>query len=254
MPNCTFTPLSLFMHLILDVGNTRIKWALFRQRELVYQFDCSPEEFRSLLKKTRKQYPQVERILVAATGELDQKQVKALKDWKKPHWLSHQSNLPFTNQYQTPETLGLDRMGLMAAAALHHPEKNVLVIDAGTCVTYDLLSSDNTYKGGIISPGLYMRYRSMHRFTAKLPLLEPEVHDQSIGGSTSASMHLGAVGGILMEIDGFINDYRAQVDDLTVILTGGDAEFLRDNLKNDIFAHSNFLLEGLNYILEINPD
>lgn len=242
------------MQLILDVGNTRIKWALFEQRELIEQFDCSPEEFKSVLNRTRKKFAEVQRILVAATGELDSKQTKALNAWQKPHWLSYQSVLPFENKYTTPETLGLDRLGLMAAAALHYPQKNLLAIDAGTCVTYDLLSSDNTYNGGVISPGLGMRYRAMHRFTAKLPLLDPEFPDMDAPGSTSQSMHLGAVGGLLQEMDGFIEQYRSQVGDLTVILTGGDADFLRDNLKNDIFAHSNFLLDGLNYLLELNPD
>ncbi|PQB03550.1 type III pantothenate kinase [Aureitalea marina] len=242
------------MQLILDVGNTRIKWALFRQRELIEQWDCSPEQFRSILSDTRKKYPEVNRILVASTGQLDSKQVKVLNSWHKPHWLSHQSVLPFENNYLTPESLGLDRIGLMAAAALHHSDKNVLVVDAGTCVTYDLLYANNVYTGGVISPGLSMRYRSMHRFTAKLPLLDPELPDLDGGGSTAQSMHLGAVKGLLLEIDGFIDHYRREVHDLMVILTGGDADFLRDNLKNDIFAHSNFLLEGLNYLLELNSD
>ncbi|MCB0468082.1 MAG: type III pantothenate kinase, partial [Aequorivita sp.] len=130
--------------------------------------------------------------------------------------------------------------------------KNVLVIDAGTCITYDFLNSKNEYMGGAISPGISLRYKALHTFTEKLPLLEATNPNLFVGNTTATSMHSGVVNGVLYEIDGYISMYRKNYDNLTVILTGGDAHFLRDSIKNDIFANSNFLLEGLNHILEYN--
>ncbi|MCW8981163.1 MAG: type III pantothenate kinase, partial [Altibacter sp.] len=110
------------------------------------------------------------------------------------------------------------------------------------------------YLGGAISPGIEMRYKAMHTFTAKLPLLDTSTPKKLIGDSTATSMHSGVIHGVLHEIEGFIQAYSEKFSDLTIILTGGDTQFLRDSLKNDIFANSNFLLEGLNYILELNKD
>ena len=108
--------------------------------------------------------------------------------------------------------------------------------------------------GGSIAPGIAMRYKSLHSFTAKLPLLEKTAAIAMIGNSTETAIHSGVIQGVTFEIDGVIHQYKDQYPDLTIILTGGDAHFLRDRLKNDIFANSNFLLEGLNYILELNKD
>ena len=134
------------------------------------------------------------------------------------------------------------------------PKKDVLVIDGGSAITYDFLSAENQYIGGSIAPGITMRYKSLHSFTAKLPLLEKTATIAKIGNSTEAAIHSGVIQGVTFEIDGVIHQYKDQYTDLTIILTGGDAHFLRDRLKNDIFANSNFLLEGLNYILELNKD
>jgi len=127
-----------------------------------------------------------------------------------------------------------------------------LIIDAGTCITYDFLSATGEYLGGGISPGINMRYKAMHQHTAKLPLLEPkEVYD-FIGATTEGSIHSGVLYGIVGEVDGIIDQYNERFKHLTVILTGGDAHFFGKRLKNSIFAHSKFLLEGLNNLLEYN--
>ena len=167
-------------------------------------------------------------------------------------YLNHETKIPFLNKYATPETLGVDRIALISAAAKQYPQQNVLVIDAGTCITYDFLSAENEYLGGAISPGIAMRYKSLHTFTEKLPLLDANNPKILTGNSTTASIHSGVVNGVLYEIDGIISEYRKNYNNLTVILTGGDTHFLRDSIKNDIFANSNFLLEGLNHILEYN--
>jgi type III pantothenate kinase len=120
------------------------------------------------------------------------------------------------------------------------------VIDAGTCVTFDFIDENNNYLGGAISPGLRLRYEALHNFTAKLPLLTLENPKHFIGNSTAESIHSGVVNGLVYEIDGFIDDFKAQNSKFIIILTGGDTEFLAKRLKNTIFANSNFLLESLN--------
>jgi len=119
-------------------------------------------------------------------------------------------------------------------------------------MTYDFTESQNHYLGGAISPGLQLRYNAMHNVTAKLPLLYPEMPDTFIGNTTAGAMHSGVVNGVLYEIEGFVERYREQYQALTIILTGGDAEFLAKRLKNTIFANSNFLLEGLNLLYLYN--
>jgi type III pantothenate kinase len=136
----------------------------------------------------------------------------------------------------------------------HYPDNNVLIIDAGTCITYDFITNKNEYLGGAISPGIRMRYKGLNNLTANLPLLETKSPEDIIGSSTNSSIHSGVVNGVVNEIDGFINAYKEKYSYLTVILTGGDANFLSEQLKSSIFANSNFLLEGLNYILEFNSN
>ena len=162
------------------------------------------------------------------------------------HFLSHEDSFPFQNCYATPKTLGIDRMVLAAGATLQFPSQNRLVIDAGTCVTYDFIDEENNYLGGAIAPGLRLRYEALHNFTAKLPLLSLESPNNFIGTSTSESIHSGVVNGFVYEIDGFINEYKARYSNFIIILTGGDTDFLAKRLKNTIFANSNFLLESLN--------
>ncbi|MGB5270960.1 MAG: type III pantothenate kinase, partial [Eudoraea sp.] len=166
--------------------------------------------------------------------------------------LSPNSKIPFKNSYATPQTLGMDRVALATAAFYFNPDANTLVIDAGTCITYDMINDYGEYLGGAISPGLRMRYKALHEHTSKLPLLEPKNYNDIIGNSTDASIHSGVLNGICREIDGVIGQYQSRFEDLTVILTGGDAQILSKRLKNTIFAHSNFLLKGLNYLLEYN--
>ncbi len=212
------------------------------------------KEFLDQCKELLTNYPEVTCAIVSAVSSLSEINISYLKEELKVHFLSHASSLPFKNNYQTPETLGVDRLALMAAASMTYPNTNVLVIDAGTCITYDFLDKGKGYIGGAISPGLAMRYKALHTFTSKLPLLEASLPQYFIGNNTKNSIHVGVVKGVHNEIEGFIAQYHENFNDLTTILTGGDAHFLRDSLKNDIFAHSNFLLEGLNYILELNKD
>jgi len=240
------------MNLIIDVGNTLIKLAIFKNGELQIKKTTIKGDFLEALSEIKNKYSQIEKCIISSVGKISETHFTKLKNSYSVLVLDHTVAIPFKNEYATPTTLGVDRIALISAAAVEYPKKNVLVIDAGTCITYDFLSEDNNYKGGAISPGLQMRFKAMHTFTEKLPLLEAEQICKYIGSSTIGSMHSGTVNGICYEIDGFIAAYATDFKNLTVILTGGDAHFLRDRLKNDIFATSNFLLQGLNHILEHN--
>ena len=212
------------------------------------------DEFLSAFNDFYGSYPNITKCIVSSVGDFSAEALTVLQNNFSVLKVTHKTKVPFKNLYATPQTLGVDRIALVAAAAITFPKKNILVIDAGSCVTYDFLSDQNEYLGGVISPGLRMRFKAMHTFTVGLPLLTLEIPKKDIGDSTSKAMQVGAFLGLVNEIDGFITSYSENYADLTVILTGGDAEILRDRLKNDIFANSNFLLEGLHYILEYNKD
>ncbi|MCT8338898.1 type III pantothenate kinase [Flavobacteriaceae bacterium TK19130] len=240
------------MNLIIDVGNTLIKLAVFENGTLRQRKTAIKGDFPEALAQLERECSKITHCIVAATGKFGGSHLEKLQKRYSTIVLSSKTPLPFKNEYKTPDTLGVDRIALVAAAMNAYPSKNALVIDAGTCITYDFISSDSEYLGGAISPGLEMRYKALHTFTHKLPLLEATAPKGLIGGTTASSIHSGIVFGIIAEIEGIINRYISKYSDLVVVLTGGDAQFLRDRLKSDIFAHSNFLLEGLNYILDNN--
>ena len=244
------------MILTIDVGNTRIKGAVFENDTFLEQFLFEPNALQNAIENILIQYPNTSHLVVASVGKLGKEAFLSFSTKVVVHFVSHADNFPFLNAYATPQTLGIDRMVLATGATLRYPNQNRLVIDAGTCVTYDFVSQDDVYLGGAISPGLRLRYESLHNYTAKLPLLESECPDYFIGNSTANSIHSGVVNGLAHEIDGFIEEYRTRYSNFIIILTGGDAEFLAKRLKNTIFANSNFLLESLNqtYQYQINND
>ncbi len=242
------------MNLIIDVGNTLVKLAVFDKDTLQFKKTFIKSDFLDTLSIVSKQFRKIENAIISSVSNITKAQLSALKKLYPLLVLDYKMKLPFINLYETPSTLGVDRIALVSAAALQYPTKNVLIIDSGSCITYDFLDDKNQYLGGAISPGLEMRYNALNQFTARLPFLEMKKPKSIVGDSTNSSIHAGVVSGTLFEIEGFISSYRLQYDDLTIILTGGNAHFLRDSLKSDIFANSNFLMEGLNYILENNKD
>lgn len=237
---------NVIMILTVDVGNTRIKGAVFEGDILVEYFVFEKNELQKKIKNILKKYKKTTHLVVASVGNIEKESFLELEKEVKIHFVSHQDSFPFVNSYETPQTLGIDRMVLAAGATLQYPNQNRLVIDAGTCVTYDFIDENDNYLGGAISPGLRLRYEALHNFTSKLPLLSLDEPKHFIGKSTSESIHSGVVNGLVCEIDGFINEYKGQCLKFIIILTGGDTEFLAKRLKNTIFANSNFLLESLN--------
>lgn len=240
------------MNLIVDAGNTLVKTAVFQNNSLLEKKSFSKEKFSIELKKIQKKYPHIQNSIVSSVTLDDFGLISELKKSYFVLELDSSVKVPFINKYSTPETLGRDRIALVASAVNSFPGKNTLIIDAGTCITYDLKTGDETYLGGAISPGLEMRFKSLHKFTANLPLVKAKPEADLIGNSTEASILSGIINGIKMELKGTIESYSSQFEDLTVIFTGGDSQILSIPLKNSIFANSNFLLEGLNFILEFN--
>ncbi|MEZ4854467.1 type III pantothenate kinase [Flavobacterium sp.] len=234
------------MLLAIDIGNSRIKVAVFEKDTEISNYSFLKEEAFKNFKKIFKNHPKINHAVSSSVGNLDTICHNYIKTKANLTEIDANTTFPFQNLYSTPKTLGVDRMVVTAGASLLYPNQNVLIIDCGTCITYDLLTNKNTYLGGAISPGLTMRYKSLHTYTAKLPLLEKSYPDSFIGNSTNQSIHSGIINGISNEIEGCISQYSLKFSDLTIILTGGDAIFLAKSLKSTIFVRSNFLLESLN--------
>ena len=244
------------MNLTIDIGNTRIKTAVFEGKNLleVKAFDKSAfeEGVRGLFNRN----PNIRQAIISSVAEAASDYESFLTDHVRVFHLDQNLSLNFRSRYDDLSKLGADRKALIAAAVVNYPSQNVLVIDLGSCVTYDLLDRSGTHHGGGISPGWQMRLNAMHTFTGRLPklsTLEYLVEKEEITGtSTHEAMSNSTFFGLLAEIDHRIEYYKSEFPDLTVILTGGDAPVFSVRLKNRIFAHSNFLLEGLNALLEHN--
>ncbi len=234
------------MLLAIDAGNTQIKWAVFEQNTLVKKENTTYNDWRNSLKNILINFSNIKNIVVSSVGKLNKEDFFDLYSTIEIEFISNLSIFPFKNLYATPQTLGIDRMILASGAVLQFPKKNRLIIDVGTCITYDFIDENNNYLGGAISPGIKLRYESLHNYTAKLPLLTKQIPEQLIGNTTDQSIHSGIINGIVMEIDGYISSNLKIYDNFIIILTGGDTDFLAERLKNTIFANSNFLLESLN--------
>jgi len=240
------------MNLIIDIGNTQAKIAVFEDTKQLKIIRSSFKNTYSSIKKLQKNY-QLENCIISAVSKFDTTALKKDTSFKKVIELNHKTKIPFQNAYGTPTTLGVDRIALVSAAENQYPKQNCLILDAGTCITYDFIDTKKKYLGGAISPGINIRYKALHQFTANLPLLEKNNFILT-GKDTKGSIHSGVLNGVLQEIDGVIDQYKAKYQNLTVVLTGGDTNFLAKKLKSTIFANPNFLLEGLNSILIHNLD
>jgi type III pantothenate kinase len=241
------------MNLIIDAGNTRVKVAVFEQDTLVELTLIDKKIILTEIKKIVKKHKIAAGIL-SSVGFISEKKIEKLKSLFNLVILSSFTEVPFTNLYETPKTLGADRIALVSRAVKKFSNKNVLIIDAGTCITFDFVNEKSEYFGGAISPGIEMRYKALHQFTSKLPVVAKNYPINFIGKNTVESMNSGVVNGVVQEIEGVINQYKKEFIVLTVVLTGGDTNFLAKQLKSSIFAHQNFLLEGLNEILIFNKN
>lgn len=239
------------MNLVIDEGNTSVKIAIFNERKLQWVQNKPFNEVSECVKQLVHSFP-LNRAIASSVVDIAQERFSFIKKIiPQTYYLSSSTPLPFVNAYATPLSLGADRIALVAAAAVQYPNKNVLVIDAGTCITFDFIDESKTFRGGAIAPGVQMRLRAMHEFTAKLPLIAEQDFDINnyIGNTTEKAMLSGVYNNIVCEIEGVITKYEKQYKNLTIVLTGGSHLYLVKNIKKRIFANPFFLIEGLDAIL-----
>ncbi len=194
------------MNLIIDIGNTSTKLAVFQRDKVLIAKTVEGFSLVIEVENLLKQFTEIKRGFVSSVGFLSEDELKTLEKRLPMTVLNSTLKLPFKIHYKTPNSLGADRLALMAAAATQYSGKNVLVIDAGSCITYDFIDSKKNYLGGAIAPGIQMRYKSLGDFTSSLPTLQKIVPKNSIGNSTDDSIHSGVINGVLYEIEGVPED------------------------------------------------
>ena len=240
------------INLVIDIGNSRTKIALFNQCDLMFSvpLDRFTTDHIQLLKD---EHPQLKKAILSTVRPKDAEMTQFLnRNFELFMELDHRTQVPITNLYETPETLGKDRLAAAIGANELFPNQNLLIIDAGTAITYDIVTAQNEFLGGNISPGLEMRFKALHHFTGKLPLVKSSTNFQRIGKNTNDAILAGVQSGILYEVEQNIDYFSQKFTDLQVVMTGGDANFFDTNLKYPIFVHVNLTLIGLNRILEHN--
>jgi type III pantothenate kinase len=242
------------LNLVIDIGNSLTKVAVFDFGKIV-QTICMEELTIARLVDLKLIYPDLNHAILSSVADVDVNLLKFIKtEYNLFVEFTHQTPVPIENLYESKETLGLDRLAAAVGGNSLFPGKDLLVIDSGTAITYDLIDKNNRFLGGNISPGLKTRFRALHQFTKKLP--EIEVADQwpLIGKTTEEAIRAGVQNGIIFEIDGMIDHIRKDLPECQVILTGGDSFFFDKKVKNTIFVKFEITLIGLNRILEYNAE
>ncbi|MBI9035163.1 MAG: type III pantothenate kinase [Bacteroidales bacterium] len=239
------------MYLILDFGNTRKKAAIFNGEMLIEEivFDQVSED---VLKDVLSRFPEVSAGILSSVVNYPSSIDQFLENNMFFIKLDHRTELPISMQYNTPETLGIDRIALAVAANHMFSSNHILVIDAGTCITYDLITDSGVFMGGAISPGLETRFKALNTFTDRLPLVSQKEVNYTIGKNTQECILSGVINGTLYEIDAFIEQIMLEYKGCKVIITGGHANYFDKKLKNNIFAVQNLVMIGLNLILKFN--
>tara|TARA_B100000927_G_scaffold121419_1_gene97903 strand:+ start:94 stop:819 length:726 start_codon:yes stop_codon:yes gene_type:complete len=241
------------MNLVIDIGNNYFKIGIYKNSDLIYFFSENNSKIDSEINRLLNKNNDLSYALISNVSSI--KVIDIFNNYKiRVLQLDSTFNFPFTIHYKTPSSLGNDRLALAAAASLLYPESNKIIIDVGTCITVDFVDFNNNFFGGSISPGIEMRYKSLNNYTSNLPLLEISNKFNFPGDSTESSIHSGVIGGVCNEINGFIENISLKHGSTKVILTGGNAKFLSKTLKIAIFANQNFILDGLNSILNLNKE
>ena len=243
---------------ILDIGNSRVKFALFQSGKLLSVTPFSHTEFPTAFPahlETENLLEKIQYLGCASVGNKDILKASQAVACALPQasWLviDHRTPLPVTNDYSNPKTLGMDRICACVGGRQKALEGPLLVIDAGTAITYDFLDGDNHYQGGGIAPGLRLRFKALNDHTAALPLVQADGKPALIGNSTVESIRSGVINGLLAEIEGTVTRYRQHAGtELKVFLTGGDAEFLGNHLKNINFVAPELLLHGIHAVIQ----
>jgi len=235
------------MNLIIDQGNTLFKYALFAHNEILQH--GTTESISAINDCIIDYLPQVDKGIYSSVGSTDFHTVKTFFSTIGFMHLTHKSAVPIENKYRTPQTLGLDRLAAAVGGNTLFPDTELLIIDAGSAITYEYVSAQSAYLGGNISPGLRMRFKALHTFTHKLPLLTPLGEATVLGFDTDSAIRAGVENGMLYEVQGVISVFKKRHPNGKVILTGGDSPFFDKRLKSSIFATAELVLIGLNRIL-----
>jgi type III pantothenate kinase len=235
-----------------DFGNTRLKAAIFENDNFLEEIILPNDELFTMERLLAIHQPQ--KTILSSVIHHNPAIESLLASKTKFHKLSHLTRANFTTPVGKPETIGADRLALAAAAVYFYPGKNNLVIALGTCITYNFINQYHQFVGGSISPGMEMRFKAMQVFTAKLPLVQPEWNFPLVGYDTKTNMQSGVIAGITYEMAGFIDLYASKYENFNVVLTGGDTVYFAGQLKNRIFADSNFLFKGLYALSETNNE
>jgi len=239
--------------LAIDAGNTLQKAAVFSYEGEMIAFAESPHIDKEILISYFEKYS-IGRAIVSNVGT-DITEIESFLHDRVPIFtFSHQTRLPIVLKYKTPQTLGLDQIANAVAANAMFPNENVLSIQAGTCLVMDFVNKDAEYLGGSISPGLQMRFKALHQFTERLPLIESTTSCNLVGTTTAESIRCGVINGLTDEINGAIQRYTETYGDVKVVLTGGNKNDLDESIKFPIFAAPNFVLHGLYKILIHNVE
>lgn len=239
------------MNLVIDIGNTAAKIAVFDGEELI-DISYEPQHSLDSLKEISQRFPLRQGIIASVISLTDVmlQQLNGL-NIRLIH-LTAKTPIPINNLYKTPQTLGVDRLAAVVTAHTSSPQLDALVIDAGTCITYDYINKNGDYLGGNISPGVNMRLKALHAFTDKLPLISPEGEILEWGNTTETAIRAGVIHGIQQEMEGYIRLAEKRSTNLSVFLTGGDSVYFDTIKKNTIFADKYLVLKGLNRILSYN--
>lgn len=240
------------MDLIIDIGNSFAKIAVLEHDTVVF-YEKHQEINTSIIFVIKNKFD-IKRVIISSVRN-NKAEISAI--FKKINisfcWLNHQMEFPFEINYTTPETLGLDRLAAVAGAIAKFPETNLLVVDMGTCVTFDFVDENSVYHGGSIAPGLEMRFKALHYFTQKLPQIKYENQSiELIGNNTESSILSGVYNGYKQEVLGVISVYEQQYNNVKIVLTGGDFKLFDLEVKNRIFADDFLVLRGLQQILKLN--
>jgi type III pantothenate kinase len=240
------------LNLIIDIGNTKIKASLFFGQKFMSS-KTSDQVDTEFAREILAEHKNIDKAIISSVREYPGTLIKLLES-KLKHVFFFDSNLsvPIENLYESKNTLGYDRLAACIGAIAKNPNQNILVIDAGTAITFDFVNKNNQYIGGCISPGLSMRYKALNHFTKKLPLLSVSEDYQLIGKNTNQAITGGVQNGIVFEVDSYINRLNDKYPELKVVITGGDAPFLHKNIVSNTDWEPGILAFGLNHILEFN--
>ena len=251
------------MNLAVDIGNTQIKFGLFQEDTLIKVFRYPTEEIKSehlslFIRSLRKEFPDIKKGILCSVVQLNHSFLDEIQFLNPLHVFLSSSRINFSNLYASPDSLGLDRMAAVSGSLVENPSGNSLIINAGTCITYDFINENREYLGGAISPGFGLRSKALHTFTSKLPLIDLRLISDTpyMGKTTTECIQAGIIWAVIHEVKGFIEQYLSDHPGMKIILAGGDANFLDTHLKNTIFAHQikwmpDLVLIGLNRILKI---